>query len=264
MRVHRRRVIAGAVLTLATVGRVQAKEPVLIAAASDLNFALPRIVEAFRAYSEEYQDSIIQLTFGSSGLLAKQIANGAPFHVFFSADESLPLELARQGFARDVGAIYALGPVALYANEESGLAVDGNLSGLRAALAEGRIRRFAIANPEHAPYGRAAIAALTKAGLDAAIKPFLVLGENASQALQFANLAGADGALLPAALVEAEEARLKGRHVRISDELAPPLRQRVAVMKSVPPAAVALFDFVKTPAARAILKKYGFSEPPAP
>ncbi len=234
-----------------------AGEPALVAAATDLKFALPAVATAF----EGATGKSVKLTFGASGQLAAQIENGAPFEVFLSADEALVTGLAAKGLTRDGGKLYGLGHVALYIPEGSPVAADANLAGLKAALASSTLGKFAIANPEHAPYGRAARAALQKAGLWDAIGPHLVLGENVSQALQFAETGGAGGALVSAPLVEAPEFTGKGHHVRVAAALAAPLRQRLVVLKTASPDAAEFAAFITSDKGQAILAKYGFSAP---
>jgi molybdate transport system substrate-binding protein len=250
--------LIAAVLTLSVASvSARAGEPALVAAAADLKFALPAVASAFEAETGK----AVRLTFGASGQLAAQIENGAPFEVFLSADEALVAGLAAKGLTRDGGKLYGLGHVALYIPERSPVAPDANLAGLKAALAAGTFGKFAIANPEHAPYGRAARAALQKAGLWDAIGPHLVLGENVSQALQFAETGGASGALVSAPLVEAPEFTGKGRHVRVAAALAPPLRQRLAVLKIARQDAADFAAFITSDKGQAILVKYGFSAP---
>ena len=123
-----------------------------IAAASDLKFALEEIAAAFR--TETQQD--VHLSFGSSGNFYRQIEQGAPFTMFLSADEGFVTKLAEAGRTLDQGALYATGRIVLFAPHGSPLTVDAHMTDLRAALNDGRLQRFAIANPEHAPYGRAA------------------------------------------------------------------------------------------------------------
>ena len=128
-----------------------ADEPPTIAAASDLQFALTEVAKAFTAET----GLEVKLAFGSSGNFARQIRQGAPFEMYLSADENYVLELAKDGFTRDDGALYAVGRIVIIVPHGSPLEADGTLEDLRAALEDGRVQKFAIANPEHAPYGRA-------------------------------------------------------------------------------------------------------------
>jgi len=230
-----------------------------IAAAADLKFALVEIAKAFESDTRRS----LRLSFGSSGNFTQQIEQGAPFELFLSADESYIFRLADKGLTPDRGALYAVGRVALFAPHGSLLKVDGQLADLKAALADGRLKRFAIANPEHAPYGRAARAALQHAGLWQAIQPKLVLGENAAQATQFAAAGSSQGGIVPLSLSKAPEVAKLGSFAVIPAEwhAAESLRQRMALTKKAGDTARAFYDYVQKPAARSIFVRYGFVLP---
>ncbi len=229
----------------------------IIAAASDLKFALEEIAAKFQADTKKE----LRLNFGSSGNFATQLQQGAPFEMFLSADEGFVFQLADAGKTLDRGTLYAEGRIVLFAPKGSVLKPDANFNDLRAALAEGRIQRFAIANPEHAPYGRAAEQALKGQGLWDAIKPKLVLGENVSQAAQFATSGSAQGGIFAYSLALAPVVGGLGSYVLIPAEWHAPLRQRMVLMKSAGETAKAFYAYLQAPAARAILRKYGFLLP---
>jgi molybdate transport system substrate-binding protein len=235
-----------------------ARDGPLVAAASDLRHALPEIADAFAAESGVR----LRLSFGSSGNLRRQIEQGAPFELFLSADEGYALALAASGHAEDRGALYAEGHIVLFAPTRSTLAVDGGLAGLAEALKGKRIARFAIANPEHAPYGRAAREALTAMGLWDAVRPHLVLGENVAQAAQFALAGGADGAILPLSLAGSGPMKGEGRFALIPAARHAPLLQRMVVIKGASEGARRFYRYVQSPAAQAILARHGFQPPP--
>ncbi len=226
-----------------------------VAAASDLKFALPAVIKAFEAET----GATVKVTFGSSGMFATQIANGAPFEVFMSADEALVDKLNQAGLLRDAGQLYALGQLAIFAPEGSPVTCDADLSGLKAALTSGKLTKISLANPEHAPYGRAAKTALERGGLWEDAQSRLLIGESATQALQFATEGGAPVALVPAPLVEAPEFPGKGCHVRVSEKLAEPLRQRMGLLKSASKPSIEFAAFIISSKGRDILAKYGFS-----
>ncbi len=236
-----------------------AREAPVVAAASDLQFALEEIAAAFTAET----GLRVRLSMGSSGNFARQIREGAPFEIFLSADEQFILDLARDGHARDVGDLYAIGRIVVTVPPGSALVADGTLASLRAALAEGRIVRFAIANPDHAPYGRRAREALQQAGLWEAIQPFLVLGENVSQAAQFALSGNAEGGIIALSLAMAPQLRDRGTSDLIPEGFHEPLRQRMALMAGAGPVAEAFYAYMQEPAAREIMARYGFVLPGA-
>jgi len=229
----------------------------VVAAASDLQFALQEVAEAFTKQSGRQ----VKLVFGSSGNFRRQIAEGAPFELFLSADESYVLALAKEGKTLDDGALYAIGRIVLIAPNGSSLKPDAQLKDLAAALADGRIRKFAVANPEHAPYGRAAQQALTKAGLWDKIKPALVLGENVSQAAQFATSGSAQGGIIAYAQVLSPTIAKLGTYALIPAEWHEPLRQRMVLTKNAGDAAKLFYQYLQSPPARAIFKRYGFALP---
>lgn len=260
--IARRRVLLGAAALAASGawrGAARAADVPAIAAAADLKFALAEIAPRFRAESGH----ALKLSFGSSGSFTQQIAQGAPFELFLSADEQYVFRLAEGGHAPDRGALYAIGRVTLFAPHGSPLRVDERLEGLEAALAEGRIRRFAIANPEHAPYGRAARAALRHAGLWSRIAPHLVLGENAAQAAQFAASGSSQGGIVPLSLSKAPPVAALGQFATIAADwhASEPLRQRMVLTRRAGAVARAFFEYLQQPAARAILVRYGFALP---
>lgn len=228
-----------------------------IAAASDLQFALAEVAAAFTAQT----GATVKLTFGSSGNFVRQIQEGAPFEMFFSADESYVFDLVDKGLSQGRGEIYATGRLVLIAPAASPLRIEDGLAGLKQALAEGLITRFAIANPEHAPYGRRAEEALKAAGLWEGLKERLVLGENVSQAAQFALLGSAQGGIIAYSLALTPDIGTRARFVLIPADLHQPLRQRMVLMKTAGATATAFFAFMRSPAARVIMDRYGFLLP---
>ncbi|MGE3483041.1 MAG: molybdate ABC transporter substrate-binding protein, partial [Gammaproteobacteria bacterium] len=170
------------VLIIVGIRPLWAGELPLVAAAADLKFALTEVAAEFTVETGR----TVTLVFGSSGTFATQLEQGAPFELFLSADEQYVFALADKGLTRDRGMLYAIGRIVLFIPYGSPLDADAGWRGLEDALADGTLRRFAIANPAHAPYGRAARAALHHRGLWDALAPHLVLGENAAQATEFA------------------------------------------------------------------------------
>jgi molybdate transport system substrate-binding protein len=234
----------------------QADIPV-VAAASDLHFAVEEIAAAFTSETGMQ----VRLAMGSTGNFARQIREGAPFQIFMAADEQFVLDLHRDGFTRDEGTLYAIGRIVMVAPHGSPLAADGELGGLEAALEAGEINRFAIANPEHAPYGKRAEEALRHRGLWAKIEPHLVFGENVSQAAQFALSGNAEGGIIAYSLALAPDIEARGTFALIPEHWHEPLRQRMALLGGAGPVAEAFYDFMQTPAARAVMERYGFTLP---
>ncbi|MGB2677317.1 MAG: molybdate ABC transporter substrate-binding protein [Candidatus Acidiferrum sp.] len=227
-----------------------------IAAASDLQFALPDLAAQY----EQQTGTKLAITYGSSGNFFAQIQSGAPFDLFFSADIAYPQKLIDTGFAEsDSRYTYAFGRIVLWLPPESPL-IPANLQWN--TLLDARIHKIAIANPDHAPYGRAAVAALQKAGLYERLKSKLVYGENISQAAQFVQSGGAQAGILAMSLTFAP-AMKSGKYWEIPRDLYPPLEQAVVLLKSSPdkPAARAFLAFLHTESARDTLARYGFTLP---
>ena len=256
---HRTLALLAACLFAATAAESAAQPSPVIAAASDLQFALDEILTQFKSDT----GIAVRVTYGSSGNFARQIEQGAPFELFLSADESFVFALAERKLTRDRGALYAVGRIVLFTPAGSPLTPDPRLEHLARRLADGSSGRIAIANPEHAPYGRAAQQALHSLGLWPALQPHVVLGENVSQAAQFAASGNADGGIVAYSLAIAPALRDRGRYALIPDSLHEPIRQRMVLTRQASPEAVRLYEYLRTPASRAILARYGFVAPEA-
>lgn len=230
-----------------------ARGPALIGAASDLKFVLTEIV----AQLERETPHRFALNLGSSGNLTQQIQHGLPVELFLSADEAYVFQLADAGLTRDKGQLYAIGRIALFVPQGSPIALDPELRGLKAQWSS--VTKFSIANPAHAPYGRAAREALQKLGMWEMVQPRLVMGENISQATQFVSTGAAQAGIVALSLALAPDVGVLGRHVLLPATLHEPLRQRMALLKSASPAAEALYAHLQSPEAKALLQKYGFA-----
>lgn len=228
-----------------------------VAAAADLNVALPEIAAAF----ERETGQALDLVFGSSGTLARQISDGAPFELFLSADEQFVTRLAAAGHTAGDGALYAVGRLVLFAPTGSPFDPATGFDGLARLVTRGAIRRFAIANPAHAPYGRAAEAALRRHGLWTDLQPRLALGENVAQAAQFATTGNAAGGIIAYSLALSPNLRRLGTFALVAESDHPPLRQRMALLMRAGPVARRFYEYLQTPAARTILDRYGFTLP---
>jgi molybdate transport system substrate-binding protein len=222
-----------------------------IAAAADLHFALDEISLKFRPIDPAVD---LQIAYGSSGNFYAQIRNGAPFDVFLSADVEYPRKLAEQGIgARDSLFVYAMGRIVVWVPASSPL---DPATALRAAS----VRNVAIANPQHAPYGRAAEAALRSLGLYNSVAGKLVLGENVAQTLEFVQSGAADVGIVALSLALAPPVRGQGRYWEVPAEAYPKIEQGGVILKDSN-AAREFRAFLLAAAGRRILKEYGFSLP---
>jgi molybdate transport system substrate-binding protein len=227
-----------------------------IAAAADLTFAFKDVAAQF----EKQTGDQIRLTYGSSGNFFAQIQNGAPFDLFFSADIGYPQKLETAGLAES-GTIYeyASGKLVIWVPHASKLDLSRGL----ATLLDPSIRKIAIANPQHAPYGVAAVAAMRHDGIYDKVKNKLVLGENISQTAQFVESGNADVGLLALSLAVAPAMKGSGRYIEIPPDDYPPIIQAAVILKSSRNKELAdqFLKFLKEPATVALMERYGFSIP---
>lgn len=226
-----------------------------VAGAADLKFALEEIAKNYK--TEKGKD--VKLIFGSSGLLWQQIKNGAPFSLYLSADEGYVDDLAKQGLAMDSGALYAVGRIVLLAKKDSPLILSSDKAGLVKAIASAR--RIAIANPDHAPYGKAAKEYLISLGVWNDIQPKLVFGENISQTTMYALSGNADFAISALSLALAPSIEAQSKSVLIPDSLHKPLRQKMVLIKNKTPSAQDFYNYLQEPSSRKVLARYGFIVP---
>ncbi len=230
--------------------------------ASDLRFAMEDLVADFsERRSEDLAKAQIQITYGSSGNFYAQIAQRAPFDMFFSADVLYPRKLAEQGLALEKSLFeYAIGRIVIWAPKDSPIAVEElQWEALKAA----RARRIAIANPDHAPYGQAAVAAMKTAGVYEELEKKLVFGENIAQAAQFIDSGAAEIGIIALALAVAPAMADKGRYWEIPVEAFPTMVQGAMITKWTkhPELAREFRAYMLSEHGRTILKRYGFYLP---
>jgi len=232
-----------------------AAEEITVAAAADLQFALKDVSTRF----EQQTGNKVNLIFGSSGNFFSQIQNGAPFDLFFSADLDYPNKLEAAGQAEPNTLYqYATGKIVLWVRNDSKLDLTKGL----AVLLDPSINKISIANPAHAPYGRAAMAALDHEKLSDKLKDKFVLGENVSQAAQFVESGSAEAGIIALSLAVAPAMKEKGRYVEIPADFYPPLQQGCILLASSKKksTALALVEFLKKPETVDLLKAFGFGK----
>jgi molybdate transport system substrate-binding protein len=227
-----------------------------IAAAADLQYALPDLAAQY----EKQTGVKLAITYGSSGNFFAQVQNGAPFDLFLSADMDYPQKLIDSGLAdSNFVQVYATGRLVLWLPPDSPLDPAVGLK----MLLDPRIQKIAIANPEHAPYGRAAVSALQNAGLYDRLKPKLVFGENIAQTAQFVQSGSAQAGLIALSLA-LSPALSSGKRWIVPTDLYSHIDQGLVLLKSSPNkhAARSFLNFFYSPKARATLEQYGYSMPP--
>jgi molybdate transport system substrate-binding protein len=246
------------VLALAFLAFPARAEEIAVAAAADLKFAMGDLAAQY----EKQTGNKLNVTYGSSGNFFSQLQNGAPFDLFFSADIEYPRRLEAAGLT-EPGTLYqyAVGHIVIWVPADS--KVDVTKGGWKSLL-DAAVQKVAIANPEHAPYGRAAVAAMQKAGIYDQVKPKLVYGENISQTAQFVQSGNAQAGIVAFSLA-VSSAMTDGKRWEIPADLHPPIEQGAIVLKSAKnkEAARSFLEFVKSEAGRSTLAKYGFTFPAA-
>jgi molybdate transport system substrate-binding protein len=231
-----------------------------VAAAADLEFALDELVAEFQTNQPAV---IVKVTYGSSGNFYAQLQNKAPFDLFLSADVAYPRKLAEAGLALDTNVfLYAVGRLVLWVPNHS--QVDLEKLGMQALLAAS-VKKIAVANPEHAPYGRAAVAAMKSLGVFDQAEPKLVYGENIAQTAQFAQSGAADIGIIALSLAVAPPMREAGRFWTVPLASYPRMAQGGIILKDTKAAAASRVfrDFILGSHGRQVLKRYGFSLPEA-
>jgi molybdate transport system substrate-binding protein len=251
-----RSIIVCALLT-GMVSSLAVAQDLAVAAAADLSYALKDLAGRF----EKKTGNKVALSFGASGNLYSQIQNGAPFDLFFSADVDYPDKLAAAGLVeRDSLKTYAIGHLVLWVPDSSKLDPQKLKMDLLTLPA---VQKIAIANPQHAPYGRAAMAALEHFGLKDKVAAKLVFGENISQTAQFVQSGNAQAGLVALSLVLSPAMKNAGQFWELPADSYPALRQGVAIMSASKhrQAAAAFLQYVTSAEGGAVLAQYGFAAP---
>jgi len=222
-----------------------------IAAASDLRYAMDEIVSAFQA---EFPEDKVDVTFGSSGKFATQIQQGAPFDLYFSADISYPRQLESEGLAASPVYPYAIGRIVLWSMKKELQLTE---------LIDKSVKRIAIANYRHAPYGQRAKEALESIGVWDLIAEKLVMGDNISQAAQYVETGAADAGIVALSLVLSPALKDKGHWMLIDELFHEPLVQGFVITKNAMDHDLAktFADFMSRTETIEVLKKYGFTLP---
>jgi molybdate transport system substrate-binding protein len=246
-------VTAAACNTIQSWAKDASGQEVVVAAAADLSSALKEISAGF----EKKTGVQVKLSFGASGALTQQIQNGAPFDVFFSADMDYPRHLIDVGDA-DASSLYqyAVGKLVLWLPADSPLKLDQGMK----VLLDPSVKKIAIANPEHAPYGRAAVAALKHYDMYDRLASRLVLGENVSQAAQFVESGNAQAGFVALAHAIAPGMQAKGKYWEVPGDAYPALAQGVVALSKAAHKKHALefLEYVKSHEVAAVFEKYGF------
>jgi molybdate transport system substrate-binding protein len=248
-----RKLILIAVLAVAFVSRLCAGQEITVAAAADLQFAMQDVGARF----QKETGKTVKLIYGSSGNFFQQIQNGAPFDMFFSANLDYPKKLEASGLT-EPGSFYpyARGKIVIWVSTESKLDLN---SGLKILL-DPSVKKIAVANPQHAPYGQAAVAAMQNENIYEKVKDKFVLGENISQTASFVVSGSADVGIVALALALSPNMKDKGRYAEVPGDEYPPIEQACVILAASKnkEAARQFLSFVKTSAIANVLRSYGF------
>lgn len=245
-----------ALLLFFSLSAIAADTPIIAAAAS-VKFALQEISTAF------HQDTgkSVRISYSSSGNLRRQIQQGGPFELFLSANSDYVEQLYKEGKTPDKGIVYALGRLVLLTHKNSPLLLDTQLSAIKNAMQAGQLKRFAIANPIHAPYGAAAREVLQKLGLWELSNPYLVLGENIAQAAQFTSSGAAQVGLISYSLALAPALQNRTRSLLLPASLHQPLQQSMVLLNNAGTTSKLFYQYLQQDKARTILSRYGYTTP---
>ena len=226
-----------------------------VAVAANMKDAFTEIDAAFRATGKPQ----IRVVYGSSGNFAAQILNGAPFSLFISADERFPMELYKQGKTLDTGTVYAIGKLALIAKTSSGVALTDKKAEIARAIA--KANKVAIAKPELAPYGKAAVEYLKAEGLWDLAKDKLIYGDNIGVATMYVLTGGADIGFTALSLAKSPEVAKETNFLIVNSKFYEPIKQRMVLIKGASQEAISLYQFMQSAQAKLILQKYGYLTP---
>lgn len=226
-----------------------------VAVSANMKDAFSEIAIAFKANAKQG----MRVVYGSSGNFATQIMNGAPFNLFIAADEHFPLELYKNGKTIDEGAVYATGKLALIVKTSSGIVLADNKADIAKVIA--KANKVAIAKPELAPYGKAAVEYLKAEGWWDLAKDKLVYGDNIGVATTYVVTGAADVGFTAFSLAKSPEVAKETSFLLIDSKLYEPIKQRMVLIKGAPQEAVDLYQFMQGAQAKSILRKYGYSTP---
>ena len=229
--------------------------PPTVVVAANMKPAMEEIYQQYKsATGQEFR-----IIYGASGNLTRQIQQGAPFNLFVSADENFPLALSKDGFTVDEGKVYAIGRLAMIANKGKGIKLSLKEDDLQKIITSAN--KVALAKPDIAPYGKAAVEFLTKMGLINLAKEKFAYGENISSATNFVVVGAAPIGFTAYSLAISKEVARDADYLLIPENLHEPIRQRMVLIKNPPQSVVDFYNYLQSPHAKAIIKAHGYAVP---
>jgi len=229
--------------------------PPTVVVASNMKPAMEEIYQQYKsATGQEFR-----IIYGASGNLTRQIQQGAPFNLFVSADENFPLALSKDGFTVDEGKVYAIGRLAMIANKGKGIKLSLKEDDLQKIITSAN--KVALAKPDIAPYGKAAVEFLTKMGLINLAKEKFAYGENISLATNFVVVGAAPVGFTAYSLAISKEVARDANYLLIPENLHEPIRQRMVLIKNPPLSVVDFYNYLQSPRAKVIIRAHGYTAP---
>jgi len=242
-------------IILCAISGIAQSQTTTIAVSANLKEAFASIIAA----NNKLKLGEIKIIYGSSGNFTTQIMNGAPFNLFVSADEQYPLELYKLGKTVDQGKIYAQGKIVLITNNSSGISLRADREGLVETI--NKANKIALAKPELAPYGRAAIQYLQAMGVWELAKPKLVFADNVALASMYVKTGAADLGITALSLAQSPALKKETQYRMINDKLYEPIKQRMVLIKNPTPLAKEVYQYLQSAQAQELFIKYGYSAP---
>ncbi len=235
-------------------GLVQAQTTFVVVAAN-MKDAFSEIQSQFQKESK----SDFKVIYGSSGNFASQILNGAPFHLFISADEQYPLELFKRGKAVNEGTVYAIGKLAVITNKTRGIPLINSKEDLQDVIK--KANKIALAKPELAPYGRASVEYLKASNLWDLASSKIVYADNIAMVAMFVSTGSADIGFTALSIAKAPSITKQISYIELAQDRYQPIKQRMVLIKNPTPDAIRLYHFMQTPKAKEVLRSYGYQTP---
>ncbi len=232
----------------------QTRESITIAAAANLNGVLDELILQYTKQSA----SPVKVVYGSSGHFYQQMQQGAKYDIFLSANQDYVDRLVSQGYTNDAGVVYARGRLVVLVSNKSKIHLTSDLSDLKQAIQDGRLSKFAIANPGLAPYGAAAIQTLESLGLTKKFQPILVMGGDIGQTMLFIYSEAAQAGMVPWSMVKQSKTIKEGSFLLIPEKQHQPILQKMMIFKQANPSAKGFYNYLQSVEAKNIWRHYGY------
>jgi len=237
-----------------TLSFAQSRESITVAAAANLNGVLDELVLQYTKQGTQQ----IKVVYGSSGHFFQQLTQGAKYDIFLSANQDYVDRLVSQGYSNDAGVVYARGRLVVLISNKSKIRPTPDFVDLKQAVLDGRLSKFAIANPALAPYGAAAVQTLEQLGLTKMFQPLLVMGGDVGQTMLFIHSEAAQAGMVPWSMVKQSKTIQEESYFLIPEKLHQPILQKMILFKQSNPSAKGFYDYLRSAQAKQIWRQYGY------